>query len=86
MMFLRISKNYKCPICASSEAYRIRREGLLTKLACKILNLRPHYCPNCDVYFLGPRRRAMLGSQHTETPRTPNTNEDAQHQAGSLLH
>jgi hypothetical protein len=86
MIFLRISRDYKCPICRGSEAYRIKREGFLTKVACKVLNLRPHYCPNCDLHFLGPRRRGMPRTQHIGTPTTPNTNEDAQHEAGSLLH
>jgi hypothetical protein len=82
MMFRRISKDQKCPNCRGSESYRIRREGLSVKVVCKILNLRPHYCPNCDLYFLGPRHRGMQKIR-IPSPRTRNEG-NAQHQTSGL--
>jgi hypothetical protein len=26
------------------------------KLFCNVANLRPHWCSNCDTFFLAPRR------------------------------
>lgn len=73
MMFQRVSKDYKCPLCRSSEAYRIKREGFWNKLVCKVLNLRPHYCPNCDIYFRAPSHRRLRRRFHHESPAPPNS-------------
>ncbi len=81
MMFPRISKDQKCPNCRGSESYRIRRDGLSVKVVCKILNLRPHYCPDCDLYFLGRRHRGMQKIR-IPSPRTSNKG-NAQHQTSA---
>lgn len=74
MMFRRISRDHHCPECKGSEAYRIKRQGIALKFLCKILNLRPHYCPCCDLYFLGQSLPGMVrirkcGSPHRGTAR-----------------
>jgi hypothetical protein len=79
MNYRRITRERTCPVCKGSEAYRIRRAGISIKLACRLLNLRPHYCPSCDTFFLGPRHTRDL---HIEEPLSSGN----QPQAGSLLH
>jgi len=56
MRFRRISRAKTCPVCKSVEAYRVKRAGLRVKVVCRILNLRPYWCPECDTFFLGPRQ------------------------------
>jgi hypothetical protein len=85
MLFQRITKGRTCPVCKSAAVYRVKRSGLPIKVVCKLLNLRPHWCPECDTFFLGPRRSkdlripGPLGS--TNQPQG-----DSQPQAGSLPH
>jgi hypothetical protein len=55
MKLQRITKERTCPVCKGSDAYRIRRSGISVRMMCRLLNLRPHYCPDCDTFFLGPR-------------------------------
>jgi hypothetical protein len=55
MLFQRITKGHACPVCKSSGVYRVKRAGVPVKVVCKLLNLRPHWCPDCDTFFLGPR-------------------------------
>jgi hypothetical protein len=72
MLFQRISKARTCPVCKSPEAYRVRRAGLSVKVVCKILNVRPHWCPNCDTFFLGPRHSKEVRIDSTfHSARTP---------------
>jgi len=61
MMFRRISKDRSCPVCKSLDAYRVKRAGFPVKVVCRVLNLRPHWCPDCDTFFLGPRHLNSAG-------------------------
>jgi hypothetical protein len=55
MRFQRISRERICPECKSSDVYRLKRTGFSLRVLCRILNLRPHWCAECDAFFLGPR-------------------------------
>jgi hypothetical protein len=63
MRFQRISKERSCPVCKNVEVYRVKRAGFLIKGVCRILNLRPHWCPDCDTLFLGPKLSKAAGSR-----------------------
>ena len=63
MLFKRISKDRACPVCKNAEVYRVKRTGIPVKIACRVLNLRPQWCPECDTFFLGPRQ--------SKVPRSP---------------
>jgi len=65
-----ITKGPTCPVCNGSEAYRIRRTGISIKVMCWLFNLRPHYCPECDTFFLGPRHSKGL---RTDQPFSSST-------------
>jgi hypothetical protein len=56
MLFKHISKGRNCPECQSSEVFRVKRTGMALKFVCNVTNLRPHWCANCDTFFLAPRR------------------------------
>jgi len=56
MPLLKLTRQRTCPVCHGSNSYRVKREGFAVKLACRMLNLRPHWCPDCDTFFLGPKR------------------------------
>ncbi len=85
MMFQRISKGRKCPVCNSADVYRVRRAGLSVKLVCKFLNLRPHWCPDCDTFFLGPRHTKDVRIGETlSSPGSPR--QGGSQQAGSVPH
>ena len=81
MLFRRITKGHTCPVCKGADAYRIKRAGLPVKIACKLLNLRPHWCPDCDTFFLGPRRPKEMHGAY-QAPHSPKANSNAAH-AGS---
>jgi hypothetical protein len=85
MLFQRMTRGRTCPVCKSGSVYRVKRAGLPVKVVCKLLNLRPHWCPECDTFFLGPRR-----SKDLPTPKllgsTNRPQEGSQPQAGSLPH
>ncbi len=66
MKFQRISRARGCPVCKYADVYRVKRAGFLVKVACRILNLRPHWCPECDTFFLGPKQ---LKSSRTKEER-----------------
>lgn len=72
MMFQKITRGRTCPVCKSPEAYRVKRAGLSVKIVCKVLNLRPQWCPQCDTFFLGPRhsksRPSMIPSVRRDHP------------------
>jgi hypothetical protein len=65
MIFPRISREKNCPVCKSAEVYRIKRAGLTVKVACRLLDLRPHWCQECDTFFLGPKQGNRAGSGET---------------------
>ena len=56
MRFRHISRKRICPECQSTEVFRVRRTGMALKLICNVTNLRPHWCPECDTFFLAPRQ------------------------------
>lgn len=56
MRFRHISKKRICPECRSTEVFRVRRTGVALRLICNVTNLRPHWCSNCDTFFLAPRQ------------------------------
>jgi len=58
MLFHQINKERVCPACRSTDVYRVKRVGLTVKAMCRILDLRPHWCANCDNFFLAPRESA----------------------------
>lgn len=75
MRFKRITRKPGCPECGGSEEYRVKREGIYVKVVSAILNVRPHYCPYCDVFFFAPRhskRAQASGKPSTESLRTQN--------------
>jgi len=63
MKFQQMTRNKTCPSCGGMESYRIKREGVFVKLVCGLMNVRPHYCPTCDVYYFGPRHSGQLKGQ-----------------------
>ncbi len=83
MMFQRITRGRTCPVCKSPEAYRVKRAGLSVKIVCKVLNLRPQWCPQCDTFFLGPRHSQKqtvhdpLGSARPPEPESTPTQADS---------
>ena len=83
MLFQRISRERTCPVCKNAEVYRMKRVGLPVKLVCRVLNLRPHWCPNCDTFFLGPKHSK---SPHAEEsyglPGSETTSPDHPHATG----
>lgn len=86
MKFQRITKGRECPVCKGSEAYRIRRAGMSVKVVCRLFNLRPHYCPNCDTFFLGPRHTKDLSIRQPLGPASNHQQGGNLPQAGSLPH
>ena len=56
MRFKHISKDRNCPQCGSTEVFRMRRTGIALKLVCNVTNLRPHWCSECDSFFLAPKQ------------------------------
>jgi hypothetical protein len=83
MMFQKITRGRTCPVCKSPEAYRVKRAGLSVKIVCKVLNLRPQWCPQCDTFFLGPRHSKKqtvhdpLGSARPSKPGGTPTQADS---------
>ena len=71
MMFHKITRGRTCPVCKSPEAYRVKRAGLPVKLVCKVLNLRPQWCPQCDTFFLGPRHAKKQSVENLLAPARP---------------
>ena len=55
MLFRRISKDRTCPECKSAEVYRVKSTSLAVRMVCKVANLRPRWCANCDTFFLAPK-------------------------------
>jgi hypothetical protein len=60
MFFGYVTKERTCPRCKSPEVYRIRRNGIAVRAVCNVLNVRPHWCANCDNFFLAPRREKAV--------------------------
>jgi hypothetical protein len=86
MKFRRISRARGCPVCKYADVYRVKRAGFLVKAACRILNLRPHWCPECDTFFLGPRQlKSSRSDEKRELPR-PKGKGAYQPQADSQPH
>jgi len=60
MLFRHISKGRNCPQCKSTEVFRVKRTGVALKVLCNVTNLRPHWCSNCDTFFLAPRQERAV--------------------------
>ena len=56
MFFGYISNERSCPLCESTDVYRIKRKGIVVRAICNLLNVRPHWCADCDNFFLAPNR------------------------------
>jgi len=69
MLFKHISKGRNCPQCNSGEVFRMKRTGMALKFICNVANLRPHWCSNCDTFFLAPRREHV--ARMTEEKKLP---------------
>jgi hypothetical protein len=72
MKFKRITRKPGCPECRRPEDYRVKREGVYAKLVSAVFNVRPHYCPNCDIYFFAPRHSKAEPQEPTEPVRSRN--------------
>jgi hypothetical protein len=71
MVFQRMTRERVCPVCKSKASYRVKRAGLPVKLVCSLLNLRPHWCPECDTFYLGPRRAKDVRVEQTYASTLP---------------
>jgi hypothetical protein len=60
MVFTRVTRGRTCPVCKCPDVYRVKRTGLPVRMLCKVLNLRAHWCPECDTFFLGPKHAKYL--------------------------
>jgi len=56
MFFGYITKEHTCPHCKSADVYRIKRRGLTIRAVCNVFRVRPHWCANCDAFFLAPKQ------------------------------
>lgn len=56
MLFRRITRHRACPECHSRDIHRVKRVGLTVKALCRIFDVRPHVCADCDNFFLAPRQ------------------------------
>jgi ssDNA-binding Zn-finger/Zn-ribbon topoisomerase 1 len=74
MRFQRISRARGCPVCKYAEVHRVKRAGFVVKVVCRILNLRSHWCPECDTFFLGPKQ--LKSSRTKEERELPRRNEE----------
>jgi hypothetical protein len=81
MLFRHISKGRNCPQCKSEEVFRVKRTGLALKLICNVTNLRPHWCSNCDTFFLAPRqeRTVRVAEDLHRSERKPSGSNAAGH-------
>jgi len=83
MLFQRISRARNCPVCKNTEVLRMKRVGLPVKVVCRVLNLRPHWCPNCDTFFLGPRQlHSVQGEPSFELPGSKGNTPGHPHATG----
>jgi hypothetical protein len=86
MVFQRITKQLKCPVCKSESSFRVKRAGLSVKMVCGLLNVRPHWCPECDTFYLGPRRSKDLRMEHSYRSAGNLGKGGTQPQPGNLPH
>jgi hypothetical protein len=56
MLLRNISNGRVCSSCRSEDVYRVRRAGIAVKTVCRVLDVRPYWCANCDNFFLAPKR------------------------------
>jgi hypothetical protein len=85
MVFQRITRGRTCPVCKSGSTFRVKRAGLPIKMVCGLLNLRPHWCPECDTFYLGPRRAKDVRVEESYRPAGPGKT-GGQPQPDSLPH
>ena len=74
MLFRHISKGRNCPQCKSDEVFRVKRTGMALKLVCNMTNLRPHWCSNCDTFFLAPRHVHVTEDAHMADRKSSGAN------------
>ena len=86
MKFQKFSKSQACPVCMSTEVYRLKRVGLATRLVSKISNYRPHWCSNCDTFFFAPKRSETPGVKGQYGMATHETAKPKRPEAGVLAH
>lgn len=56
MMFGKFSKTRSCPVCRSSDVYRVRRSGVANRIVSEFSDYRPHWCSSCDTFFYAPKQ------------------------------
>lgn len=85
MLFKHISKGRSCPQCHSDEVFRMKRTGIALKFICNVTNLRPHWCSNCDTFFLAPRHENTVqlekGLQRAERQTSERSQSGPEHLA-----
>ena len=86
MKFQKFSKSQACPVCQSTEVFRLKRVGLATRLVSKISNYRPHWCSNCDTFFFAPKRSEAPHSKGQYEMKSQEKANPKQPQAGGLSH
>jgi hypothetical protein len=86
MMFQKITRERTCPVCKSPSSYRVKRAGMPVKIVCSLLNLRPHWCPECDTFYLGPRRPKEIRAEDSYGAAGNAAQGGTQTPAGSLQH
>jgi hypothetical protein len=84
MMFQRISRERACPVCKNTDVYRVKRAGLSVKVVCRIFNLRPHWCPACDTFFLGPKQSKSAGNRGSDGLASGERKDVGEPRAGGL--
>lgn len=86
MKFQKFSKSHRCPTCKGTDAYRVKRVGLAMRLVCSVSNYRPHWCPNCDTFFLAPRQSRSVKVERRFDTSKPQQGGAKPSQAAGLPH
>ena len=86
MKFQKFSKSQACPVCKSTQVYRLKRVGHATRLVSKKSNYRQHRCSNCDTFFFAPKRSETPGVKGQYGMATHETAKPKRPEAGGLAH
>jgi hypothetical protein len=86
MLFQKITKGQNCPVCKSAGTFRVKRSGLPVKMVCSLLNLRPHWCPECDTFYLGPKRAKDVRVEEKPLRSIAKSSQSANPQPSNLPH
>lgn len=86
MFFGYITRERTCPRCNGSEVYRVRRNGIALRAVCNVFNVRPHWCAECDNFFLAPKqdKAVRIGTRYRISGGAPSAGSGQQ--AGHLPH